>query len=72
VQIKDFYKNVLKSASKEESDNEIDLLIAAAAMVNDHYPMSPRTGGSSKKCLANIDRNQEAGHAPLQGLLRPN
>jgi hypothetical protein len=72
VRIKAFYKNVLESASEEESDNEIDLLIAAVAMVNDHHPMSPRTGGSSKKRLANIDCNQEAGHAPLPGLLRPN
>jgi hypothetical protein len=42
--IQAFYENVLESSSEKESDSETDLLIAAAAMVNNHYLMLPRRG----------------------------
>jgi hypothetical protein len=44
-----FYKNVLESSSYNESDDETDLLIAAAGMVNEHYLMLSRKSGSSKE-----------------------
>jgi hypothetical protein len=56
---------VLRSSSSEESDDEIDLLIAATAMVNDPYLMSLHSGGSLNKRLPNVDRDQEAGHLRL-------
>jgi hypothetical protein len=65
VAIKAFYKIFLESTSEEESNGEIDLLIAAAVMVHDHYLMVPRRVGSSKKRLPNIDRDREAGHLRL-------
>jgi hypothetical protein len=56
---------VLDSLSDEESNNETDLLMAVAGMVNKHFLMPPRRGGSSKKREANIDRDREAGHTRL-------
>jgi hypothetical protein len=43
-----FYDNVLMLSSDEESNSETDLLMAAAGMVNKHFLMPPRIGGSSK------------------------
>src|SRR4051812_24743302 len=47
-----FYKNFVES-SFEESDGEIDILLAAAQMVHDHYLLPPRRRGSSKRREAN-------------------
>jgi hypothetical protein len=43
-------------------DGEIDLLMAAAGMVNEHFLMPPHRGGLSKKLEGNVDRDREAGH----------
>jgi hypothetical protein len=56
---------VLESSSDEDSDGETDLLMAAAGMVNEHFLMPPRRGGSSKQREGNVDRDREAGHVRL-------
>jgi hypothetical protein len=43
------YDNVLMSSSDEDLDGETELLVDAADMVNEHFLMPPRRGGSSKK-----------------------
>jgi hypothetical protein len=53
------------SSSGEESDGETNLLMAAAGMVNEHFLMPPRRGGSSQKREGNIDHDREAGHVRL-------
>jgi hypothetical protein len=53
------------SSCDEESDSETDLLMDAASMVNEHFQMPPRRGGSSKKREGNIDRDREAGHVRM-------
>jgi hypothetical protein len=53
------------SLSDEDSDGVTELLLAAAGMVNEHFLMPPRRGGSSKKREGNIDRDREAGHVHL-------
>jgi hypothetical protein len=40
-------------------------LIAAAGMVNEHYLMPSRRGGSSKKHMSKFDRDRDAGHLRL-------
>jgi hypothetical protein len=62
---KAYYDNVLISSSDRDSDDEINLLMAAAGMVNEHFLMPPHSGSSSKMRAANIDRDREAGHARL-------
>jgi hypothetical protein len=37
----------------------------AVDMVNEHFLMPPRRGGSSKKWEANVDRDREAGHTRM-------
>jgi hypothetical protein len=59
---KAYFDNVLMSFSNEDSDSETELLVAAAGMVNEHFLMPRRRGGSSKKREGNIDRDREAGH----------
>jgi hypothetical protein len=49
----------------EDSDSETDLLMAATGMVNEHFLIPPRRGGSSKKREANVDHDQEAGNERL-------
>jgi hypothetical protein len=39
--------------------------MAAAGMVNEHFPIPPRRGGLSKKREANVDRDREVSHARL-------
>jgi hypothetical protein len=39
--------------------------MAAAGMVNEHFLMPPRGGGSSKQREGNVDRDREAGHVRL-------
>jgi hypothetical protein len=56
---------VLESSSDEDSDGETDLLMAAAGMVNEHFLMPPRRGGSCKQREGNVDRDREAGHVRL-------
>jgi hypothetical protein len=53
------------SSSDEDSDGETELLVATAGMVNEHFLMPPRRGGSSKKREGNVDRDREAGHVHL-------
>jgi hypothetical protein len=53
------------SLSDEDSDGKTELLLAAAGMVNEHFLMPPRRGGSSKKREGNIDRDREAGYVRL-------
>jgi hypothetical protein len=50
---------------EEESDDETDLLMRAVDMVNEHFLMPPRRGGSSRKWEANVDRDREAGHTRM-------
>jgi hypothetical protein len=52
--IQNFYGNVLESSSDEESDGEIDLLIAIATMVNDHYLMPSRRGGHRRSACPTL------------------
>jgi hypothetical protein len=52
---------MLNSLFVEESDGETDLV----GMVNEHFLMLPRRGGSSKKREANVDHDQEVSHADL-------
>jgi hypothetical protein len=56
---------VLISLFDEESDGETDLLMAVVDMVNEHFLMPPRRGGSSKKQEANVNRDREAGHTRM-------
>jgi hypothetical protein len=56
---------VLKSSSDEDSDDEADLLIAAASMVNEHFLLPQCRGGSSHKRQFNFDRDREVGHVRL-------
>jgi hypothetical protein len=44
-------------SSDEESDGETKLLMAAAGMVNEHFLMPARRGGSSKKWEDNVDHD---------------
>jgi hypothetical protein len=53
------------SSSDEESNGETDLLMVVAGMVNKHFLMPPRRGGSSKKREGNVDRDREASHLRL-------
>jgi hypothetical protein len=46
---KAYFDNVLMLSSDEDSDGETELLVAATGMVNEHFLMPPRRGGSSKK-----------------------
>jgi hypothetical protein len=62
---KAYFHNVLMSLSNEDSDGEPELLIADAGMVNEHFLMPPRGGGSSKKREDNVDRDREAGYVRL-------
>jgi hypothetical protein len=62
---KAYFDNVLMSSSDEDSDGETELLLVAAGMVNEHFPMPPRRGGSSKKREGNVDQDGEVGHVRL-------
>jgi hypothetical protein len=62
---KAYFDNVLISSSDKDSDGETELLLAATGMVNEHFLMPPRRGGSSKKREGNVDRDREAGHVCL-------
>jgi hypothetical protein len=62
---KAYFDNVLMLSSDEESDSEIEFLMAAAGMVNEHFLMPHRRGGSSKNWEGNIDHDREAGHVRL-------
>jgi hypothetical protein len=46
---KAYFDNVLMSSSDEESDDETEFLMAIDGMVNEHFLMPTRRGGSSKK-----------------------
>jgi hypothetical protein len=60
-----YFDNVLMSLSDEDTNGETELLVAATGMVNEHFRMPPRRGGSSKKREGNIDHDREAGHVRL-------
>jgi hypothetical protein len=62
---KSYFDNVLMSSFDEKSDGETELLVATVGMVNEHFLMPPRRGGSSKKREGNVDREREAGHVRL-------
>jgi hypothetical protein len=65
VAAKAYFDNVLMSSSDEESNSETELLMAATGMVNEHFLMPLRRGGSPKKREGNVDRDREAGHVRL-------
>jgi hypothetical protein len=46
---KAYYDNMLMPSFGEDSDDEADLLMAAADMVNENFLIPPRRGGSSKE-----------------------
>jgi hypothetical protein len=62
---KAYCDNVLMSSSDEETDGETDLLMAMTSMVNEHFLMPPRRGGSYKQQEGNVDHEREAGQVRL-------
>jgi hypothetical protein len=62
--IQTFYKNVIKSSSDKEANDDTEMMMVAAMLLHEHTSR-PMYRGSVKGRKANVKRNRERGHYQL-------